>query len=395
MTEDFDAVVIGGGPSGSTLAAALALAGWRVALCERAAFPRRKVCGEFLSATSRPVIARLGLLDRWERAAGPEIRRVALHAGDRTVEAPMPDGEGFGRALGRDRLDAMLLDRARAAGVHILQPARATRFRREAAGGVVEVAGEGGEAGLRAPVVVAAHGSWEPGPLPSQLPKRHGPRDLLGFKAYLRGGSLAPDLMPLLRFPGGYGGLVTADAGRLSLSLCIRRDALEAVRRPGRSAGEAVHAHLLASVRGVREAIGDASIDGAWLASPPIRPGIRASGDDGLLRVGNAAGESHPAIAEGVSMAIQSAWLLAEALGPVPLREARAIEAAQARYARAFRRQFAGRIHAAELIAALALRPATAEWAGALVARVPALLTLGARLAGKARPLPEATARAG
>ena len=57
----FDAIVIGGGPAGSTAALLLARAGWSVALVERMAFPRRKVCGEFLSATNLPLLAELGV----------------------------------------------------------------------------------------------------------------------------------------------------------------------------------------------------------------------------------------------------------------------------------------------------------------------------------------------
>ncbi len=101
-------------------------------------------------------------------------------------------------------------------------------------------------------MVVAAHGSWERGELPSHLPKRRAPSDLLGFKAHFRDAALAPDLMPLLAFPGGYGGMVWADEGRLSLSCCLRRDALETIRRPGESAGDAVARHLAAVVPGRR-----------------------------------------------------------------------------------------------------------------------------------------------
>ena len=57
----YDIAIIGGGPAGATLAALMAGAGWSVAVVERAEFPRRKVCGEFLSATTIPILARLGL----------------------------------------------------------------------------------------------------------------------------------------------------------------------------------------------------------------------------------------------------------------------------------------------------------------------------------------------
>src|SRR5262249_52630364 len=127
---------------------------------------------------------------------------------------------------------------------------------------------------------------------------------------------LPASLMPLLSFPGGYGGMVHCDSGRMSLSCCVRRDWVERSRQvyPRVSAAEAVFHHIHASCRGVREALSHASLDGEWLSVGPIRPGIRGCGSEGIFLVGNAAGEAHPAIAEGISMAMQSAWLLCQQL---------------------------------------------------------------------------------
>jgi 2-polyprenyl-6-methoxyphenol hydroxylase-like FAD-dependent oxidoreductase len=86
----YDAVVIGGGPAGSTTALLLAQRGWQVAVVEKSAFPRKKVCGEFISATNIPLLDRLGVGALWRAEAGPEIRRVGLFCGNRVAEAPMP-----------------------------------------------------------------------------------------------------------------------------------------------------------------------------------------------------------------------------------------------------------------------------------------------------------------
>ena len=407
----YDALILGGGPAGATAAILLAQAGWRVAVVEKQPFPRRKVCGEFISATSWPLLRELGVTESLLAQTGPEIRCVGLYAGQTILVADMPaqrdEVECWGRALGREHLDSVLLKRAEEAGAAVLQPWTLSRIERTASGYLCTAVAkekqknaEGFAAtNLRTRIVIAAHGSWEPGPMPTQrhrcLPR---PSDLFAFKAHFRDGKLPLGLMPLVIFPGGYGGMVQTDGGRVSLSCCIRRDALEGCRRSCRVAGEsaraaaAVFAHIQASCLGVREVLSSASPDGAWLSAGPIRPGVRPFGDEGIFAVGNAAGEAHPIVAEGISMAIQSAWLLCEHLvvrkDAVLTAGAHAALAATARdYERSWRGNFVTRIHAAALFAHLAMRPATAKWLVALSKRAPTMLTFGARWSGKTQSL--------
>ncbi|WP_192359154.1 NAD(P)/FAD-dependent oxidoreductase [Mesorhizobium mediterraneum] len=397
-----DAIIIGAGPAGTSVALTLARRGWTVAIVEKSAFPRRKVCGEYISASNLTLLDQLEIGEAWRANAGPEIRRVGFFSGEACAEAPMPpakDGpcekkDGFGRALGRDILDGLLLQAARSAGVEIFQPCRAVAIDRDGEMQMVRIQAGNETTMLRAPVIVAAHGSWEPGPLPSQLGKTNRPSDLLGFKAHFTGSSLAPDLMPLLVFPGGYGGMVSADHGRLSISCCIRRDMLARLRKqPGPnqqshlSAADAVCRHLMESCRGVRDALESAHADGAWLAAGPIRPGIRSCYERDIFRVGNAAGESHPIIAEGISMALQSGWLLASELACAPDGGA-GREAAGRRYEAAWKGLFSTRVYAAAALAGIALRPGSATLMAAIVRNFPQTLTLGAQLSGKTKPVP-------
>ena len=50
----FDLIVIGGGPAGCAASIIAARSGATVLQLERGRFPRHKVCGEFVSAESRP-----------------------------------------------------------------------------------------------------------------------------------------------------------------------------------------------------------------------------------------------------------------------------------------------------------------------------------------------------
>jgi len=202
----------------------------------------------------------------------------------------------------------------------------------------------------------------------------------------------------VLSFPAGYGGMVVADDGVLTLAGCIRSDRLQALRaeHPGARAGEAFETMLRRECGGVDAALATATREGTWLASGPLRPGIRVDVADGVFRVGNAAGEAHPIVGEGISMALQSAFVLAALIAPerallTDAASARtAQQSAQRAYAALWRRRFARRLAVASTFAHVAMRPALAAAAWPLVRRWPAILTAGARLSDKTRCAPEA-----
>lgn len=390
----YDAIVIGAGPAGSTAARLLAQAGWSVAVVEKTRFPRRKVCGEFISATSLPLVQDGGIGGEFFASAGPEIRRVGLFARDVVLSSPMPRVDsstwGWGRALGRDRLDALLLDAAVRAGATLFQPWKLSALRRTESGHCCTISSGSESKEIVAPVLIAASGSWEHGPLSPARAGEHAKGDLLAFKARFRNSELPADLMPLLVFPGGYGGMVHTDGDRVSLSCCIRRDVLARCRRdnPGQRAADTTLLHILKTCEGARAALLRAELDGAWLSAGPIHPGIRRPFSDGIFFAGNIAGEAHPIVAEGISMAMQSAWLLCRRLtesqsGLGPRHLARAGSA----YSRDWKRSFAPRIRAAATFAHIAMRPSAFVGALPILKSFPTILTWGAQLSGKSTRL--------
>lgn len=445
MQAPLDAIIIGAGPAGSAAAILLARAGWSVALVERQRFPRRKVCGECLAASNLPLLDHLGIGSAFHAAAGPDLRQIALLREQQQVLAKLPGaaqkGQRWGRALGRETLDTLLLEQARAAGAQVLQPWSVQAVR----GGRGDWALEMREVEtntlltLRAPVAIAAQGSWEVLPWersqdrPCEVddpppdsrafaqgrPQRQRrDADLFAFKANFHHAAQAESLLSVLALDGGYGGMVLADGGITTVACCVRRDRLAACRRdePGLRAGNAVEAWLMRTCAGVREVLGPAQPDGPWLAAGPLAPGIRLGAGDAMFRIGNAAGEAHPIVGEGISMALQSAWLLcAHLLGPqtddtanagtafsttttaVPhtsIRSEAWQRAMALRYATAWRRQFAPRLWLAAAFAHAAMRPTASGPLIALARAWPGLLTQGASWSGKTRGIANPTALA-
>ena len=413
MQTRYDAIIVGGGPAGATAATLLSRAGWSVAVIEKQAFPRRKVCGECIAASNLPLLKALGIdTATFEALAGAPLRRVAVLQGAKKSLFEIPEahqpGMEWGRALGRETLDSMLMGLARNAGAAVWQP-----------WAVASIEGKPGafrctlhdtktpqRATFTAPVVILANGSWEL--LPAQRAQRRlqrHPSDLFAFKANFRGSALGPGLLPVLSFPGGYGGMVVADDGVMTLACCVRADRLEQLRRlsPGSSAGEVVEAMLRRACRGVDDALSTAVRDHPWIASGPLHPGVHLRDGDAFFRIGNAAAEAHPIIGEGMSMAMQSAWLLCDQLlvqspqipcvpGGLCTSEGAALwqRATARRYATLWRRKFAVRLRIAAVLAHAAMRPRLFAPMLRLAECWPAVVTRGIEWCGKTRTVPDA-----
>src|SRR5215471_18022404 len=204
MSNRYDALVIGGGVAGSTAAILLAAAGWSVALVEKRAFPRRKVCGECIAAPNLALLDALGVGDEFRELAGPPLERVGLYSGDDELYANLPrlrDGAPWGRALGRERLDTLLLTRAQELGATVYQPWSVVDVVRgdgtHACTLATSRAGESRTVAAR--VLIDAHGSWEPSPFAGMRARAEpSDSDLFAFKANFLRADLSPGLLPVL-----------------------------------------------------------------------------------------------------------------------------------------------------------------------------------------------------
>ena len=146
MTTDYDVIVIGGGPGGATAARQLAVAGRRVLVLEKAAFPRFHI-GESVLPYNLPLIRRLGLENKLR--ALPHVVKLGAEfvlGGDAGSaqrfsfeQGLLPGSPTFN--IERAPFDAMLLDAAAEAGAEVRQRTNVQRIDRLADGDVAVTAG--------------------------------------------------------------------------------------------------------------------------------------------------------------------------------------------------------------------------------------------------------------
>ena len=129
MPADFDVVIVGAGPAGSATAAHLAARGARVALVERATFPRPKPCAEYLSPDTVAALDRLGALAAIRRTGSATVRGMRIVAPDGTeATGTFPNRPGL--ALPREVLDHLLATHAADRGVELLTGTALTTIER-------------------------------------------------------------------------------------------------------------------------------------------------------------------------------------------------------------------------------------------------------------------------
>lgn len=149
--EHFDAIVIGGGPGGSSASTFLALAGRRVLMLEKEIFPRFHI-GESLLPYNRRIFRELGLTEAIEAEGFPRKfgAQFYLGNGSKSVKFVFSKGvytqEKEAVQVERAKFDHILLKNARAKGVDVREGWTVTRFSENDSGATVEATDPEGRA---------------------------------------------------------------------------------------------------------------------------------------------------------------------------------------------------------------------------------------------------------
>ena len=125
MQADFDVIIAGAGPAGSSAAIHLACSGFQVLLVEQKKFPRPKLCGEFISPECAQHFQKLGVADEMNCSAPSLISETVFYS-RRGQHVTIPSNWfGGPSALGLSRavMDDVLLRRAQNCGVNVIEGA--------------------------------------------------------------------------------------------------------------------------------------------------------------------------------------------------------------------------------------------------------------------------------
>ncbi|HEY4305263.1 MAG TPA: FAD-dependent monooxygenase [Gemmatimonadaceae bacterium] len=164
---DAEVLVVGGGPAGSSVAFALAKAGVDVLLVDRARFPRPKPCAEYLSPEASRILSEMGALEAIQDSGAAALAGIRVRAPNGAVIAGDFAGahrfRGFsdrGISVRREVLDAILVERARAAGASVVEGLRVTDITRRGKdqSPVVQTLAQGRTGDINARFVIGADG---------------------------------------------------------------------------------------------------------------------------------------------------------------------------------------------------------------------------------------------
>ncbi len=306
-----DVLIVGGGPAGALTALILARAGVHVTVLDRATFPRDKLCGDSLNPGAMAILARHGLAPAVSARA--RVVHGMLLTGPRgaVVRARYPPGVS-GCSIRRRDLDGVLLEQASGAGARV-------EFDTRVSGPIAERTAHGwhvsgvalqrtsGDSRRTAKVVIAADGRRSTLGLALGLVRHPRRPRRWAIGAYFENVGGLGDMGEMHVRRDHYIGVAPVPDGLTNACLVVTEQQARAVGLSN------VLDHALANDPMLAERFRGAHPVSKVTVLGPLAVDASASGVEGMLLAGDAAGFVDPITGDGLRLALSTAELVAAA----------------------------------------------------------------------------------
>lgn len=311
---NFDVIIAGAGPAGSSAAIRLARNDLRVLLVEQKKFPRPKLCGEFISPECRRHFETLGVGSAMTNSDPASITETVFYS-TRGHSVTIPSSWfGGPAALGLSRavMDNVLLRRAQDCGVTVIEGATITEpiVDKDTVHGI-KLKINSDEQQHTAPLTIDATGRARILTRKLHTGEPKSKAKLIAFKVHLRNTRVAPGACEIYFYPDGYGGLSSIEGDISNLCFII---SAEQVKRHHSDPG-LVMREMVMKNRRAAYTLEHAQAESEWLSASWERFGPQQPGPaKGLLAIGDSAAFIDPFTGSGMLMAFESAELVAHVI---------------------------------------------------------------------------------
>ncbi|MHB1105695.1 MAG: NAD(P)/FAD-dependent oxidoreductase [Lutibacter sp.] len=357
----YDVVIVGGGLAGLTSAIHLSKFGVIVLVIEKNAYPKHKVCGEYISNEVLPYLNYLDI-DPFILGAKKIDKFLLSTKKNSVIETQLPLG-GFG--ISRYTLDNALAKKAIANGVTMLQESVVSieffddQFKIETKSSLC----------YRAKIVIGAYGkrSAIDLKLDREFIKKEAP--FLAVKTHMKG-SFPKDLVALHNFKGGYCGLSKVEDG--SINVCYITDFKSFKKYKDI---EDFQKNVLCENPNLKK-IFENSIDlfPKPLTISQISFADKSPVENHILMCGDTAGMIHPLCGNGMSMAIRSGQMVSQLIIRYFNGKIKSRLDLETAYKKSWNKEFKQRLKVGRIVAALFKKYNFSEFMMMVVKSFPKLL---------------------
>jgi flavin-dependent dehydrogenase len=316
----YDALIIGGGPGGSSAATYLCRAGKRVLVLEKEHFPRFHI-GESLLPYNHLLFEEMGLMPKLEAAGFTKKFGAQFYLGNSSKRLKLVFKNGcFTRApvafqVERSKFDDLLLRHAQESGAEIRQGWTVTKYATDQHGVFVEARGDDGQPQtFRGAFLVDASGRGNFTGNAEGLREIHPQLKKLAIFGHFEGvktdeGSKAGDII-VVRLHNKWFWLIPLSPQKVSVGCVMDQEEFARAKTPAHE----LFTKIWQSSSEMRMRMNEARLIGAFQTTSDFSYYNRRLVGPRLMRVGDAAGFMDPIFSAGVYLAMTSGKLAAEVI---------------------------------------------------------------------------------